>query len=154
MIHITKASEEKIAKNGQPFKFVDYKDEVGEDKATCWKRDYPDYDKVVTGADLAGVIRVDGQYKNLVATLEPPKFVQNRGAGMAKAQETKAKYIEQAQGRKNDAIAYFNALNSAIALYKASVPFESDEEIQAFIVKWRTWFLAEWERNENPYAKN
>lgn len=82
----------------------------------------------------------------------------NKGTGMKAAQERKAEMIEKAQDRKNESIAYFNAVNSAIALlssHKALISpsnpiasVASDNEIHLFITKWRDWFLDEWKKYE------
>ena len=151
----------KMTQSGKEYKKATLKDEQGGPVEVSVWADYQDYSLITPGTTVEGVIRTtpDGKYKNLVKELQPPKFIQqSRGAGMAKAQETKAKYIEQAQARKSDSIAYFNAINSAIALLDTKLASTGQlegnpEAIQDFIRYWRDWFINEWEHNQNPSVK-
>jgi len=73
------------------------------------------------------------------------------GAGIKAAQERKEVMIEKAQERKSESIAYFNAINSAIALYAVMNERGDAKASQEFIVEWRDWFLSEWEKyNQKP----
>jgi len=59
--------------------------------------------------------------------------------------------LKDAQYRKSLSIAYFNSVNSAIALVTPTVltvvssvePDQAKKAIQEFIVEWRDWFLEE-----------
>lgn len=138
------------SKAGKPFK----KALANGEDVSIWP-DYSHYNEAVEGATLEAIIQTNGNYKNLKDELAPPKFIsQNRGAGMAKAQETKAKYIEQAQERKTDAICYFNSLNSAISLVvgkmRATGQIQTNNAILVELRNWREIFLAEYEHYRNP----
>lgn len=64
------------------------------------------------------------------------------------------KLMRDAQYRKSRSIAFFNATNSAISLLGISSELgikPNDEAIQDFIMKWRTWFLAEY---DHDYKEN
>lgn len=120
--------------------------------------DFSKYTEVTDGAVVEGMIKENGKYKNLVDEATPYSGVKSRGAGMAKAQETKAKYIEQAQARKSDSIAYFNSVNSAIALLqplllKGVENGQSWEAIKENIREARDWFIQEYEHYNNPNVK-
>lgn len=62
---------------------------------------------------------------------------------------TDEKLIKDAQYRKGLSIAYFNSLNAAIELAKSSVIIKNGElvkdedEVRAFVSRWRDWFLEE-----------
>ena len=66
-----------------------------------------------------------------------------KGKGIEEAQERKAGFIRVAQDRKERSIAFFNATNSAIAMYQA---LKSTEDPHEFILRERAWFLSEFER--------
>lgn len=51
------------------------------------------------------------------------------------------KIIRDAQYRKGLSIAFFNATNSAISMLTADKINMTSEEMEAYITKWRTWFL-------------
>jgi hypothetical protein len=88
--------------------------------------------------------------------LEDPKKEEKQTRGAAfkgqqieKAQENKARYIAEAQDRKEESIAFFNATNCALKLLEVHGMNEhaerlTPEQIQSYIKKWRGWFFAEW----------
>jgi len=51
------------------------------------------------------------------------------------------KLIKDAQYRKGLSIAFFNATNSAIAMLTADKINMTSEQMEAYITKWRNWFL-------------
>lgn len=82
-------------------------------------------------------------------TLYPVKKVAPTGSfggsrGIAKAQEVKGQQIKEAQERKSDSIAFFNATNSAIALLK-DAGIQGEAEMKVKIRVWRDWFIQEYE---------
>jgi len=106
------------------------------------------FEKAIVGAEFE-LVEVNGFKK-----IKPPvgaKTGFTGGAGIAKAQERKAEFIEKAQDRKNEAIAFFNATNNAIALIAqlSGFPLKNDSELQADIRSWRTFFLNEWIKYES-----
>lgn len=87
-------------------------------------------------------------------TLYPVKKVAPTGSfggprGIAKAQEVKGQQIKEAQERKSDSIAFFNATNSAIALVtkmtETQPVFPGEAEMKVKIRAWRDWFIQEYE---------
>lgn len=143
------------SKAGKPFK----KATANGVEVSIWP-DFAQYEQAVEGATVDGIVRENGTYKNLVSELEKPEFVKRMsggrsGASIAKAQDRKEEMIKQAQARKSDQIAFFNATNNAIALYSAlnSGKEATAEDMQDFIRFWREWFLDEYERSLNPYAR-
>ncbi len=125
---------------------------IGEDLkkhegVTIWG-DFPNFANLMTGGVVEGdlVEKQNGQFLN--KTLYAPKVPGARagGAGVAKAQERKAEYIKEAQDRKEDSIAYFNSVNSAISLLQAlGANGMTNDSVQNFIKTWREWFLKEHE---------
>jgi hypothetical protein len=67
--------------------------------------------------------------------------------------EERGKQIMSAQFRKQASIAYFNALNSAIAITSA-IKYESDEVLRDHIVYWRDYFLSEYMDYHNKTIEN
>lgn len=51
------------------------------------------------------------------------------------------KIMKDAQFRKSLSISFFNATNSAIAMLTADKINMTSEEMEAYITKWRNWFL-------------
>ena len=67
---------------------------------------------------------------------------------LSKAMDLKNTRIHKAMDRKERSIAYFNSVNSAIALVSGfKIPPIQTEEIMSSIVFWRTWFFSEWEKS-------
>ena len=52
---------------------------------------------------------------------------------------------KEAQGRKEDSIAFFNSTNSAIALLKESIGTMDNGDLKVALKEWREWFLSEYE---------
>lgn len=111
-------------------------------------RVFPNFDNLMAGQEIEG-----NPWKNPTSgkwAIYPPdeqkdattgKF--GRSGGMAMMKE-KAKNIEEAQERKAESIAFFNATNSAIALVsKYQLGEMTESEIRVKIVAWRDWFLTE-----------
>lgn len=138
--------EERTTGTGKKFAKTTLVDANGQthEEVAIWG-DFPSFADLRHGAEVEGdiVVKDNGQYKN--KTLYPARQTNGRPSSnpMNKVMEKKAEYIKEAQQRKEDSIAFFNANNSAIALlgvYK--VPIEDAKE---FIVEWRGWFLDQYE---------
>ena len=139
-------------KNWQGKKFLEATLEgEGEKKVSIWPP-FP-VDTLKPGDEVEGdLIQNDKGYWSLKPIKANPFANKPAWAkkDIAQAQERKAEYIEKAQDRKNESIAYFNAINSAIAL----MPILKDEfgfdetGAKSFIPKWRDWFLSEWKKYE------
>lgn len=140
---------ETIKHNGKEWIKATVTDEANKkDEVSIWP-DFRSYKEIMPGITLEGVIRIKGKYKNLVDNINPPNFVkQVKGSGIQAAQERKAEMIKDAQERKNESVAYFNSLNSAIALL-AHRPQENADKTKEFIIYWRDWFLSEWRKYES-----
>lgn len=72
--------------------------------------------------------------------------------GGSKMMAEKAKNIEKAQERKSESIAYFNSVNSAIAMLNTrpvQIKLENGRELTEEIVAWRDWFLDQYEKWNN-----
>lgn len=108
--------------------------------------DFPNWADLRPGSEISGEIKTNNKgYKSLypekATTSRPP-------SGIKAAQERKAEFIEKAQDRKNDSIAYFNSLNSAISFVdKFRNEFEIQNHDDAFeiVLKCRDKFLDEWQ---------
>lgn len=123
-------------------------------KVAAWPKDWPQGKEWKPGQQINGVLFTKQNAKGFTnTTIYPPKEKKAggfSGARVEKIMEKKAEYIEKAQERKNDSIAYFNSLNSAITLVGtldkiADLEGTGDAEgIKTAIKYWRDWFLQEW----------
>jgi hypothetical protein len=123
-------------------------------KVSLWQSDWSNVE-IKDGVTIRAEMKVTEKngYKNV--NLYPERTKTIRGSGSAPsikaAQERKAEFIEKAQDRKNESIAFFNATNSAIAIVEKvtkDLPFPTDKDFQQAIVRWRDWFLTEWQKYE------
>jgi hypothetical protein len=72
-------------------------------------------------------------------------------AAIAKAQETKAENIKEAQANKNTAVMIAAAMRDASSIALAALkeqPFPTDDEFIAEFLKWRDWYLKTWHETE------
>lgn len=114
---------------------------------TIWDN-FPNFTGLMAGQDVEGdvVTKQNGQYTN--KTLYPvkvattPKF---GASGVSKLMDKKAEQIEKAQERKSESIAYFNSVNSAIALVGKRLGEVSEAQMKLELKLWRDWFLSEYE---------
>jgi hypothetical protein len=65
------------------------------------------------------------------------------------AQKYKAKYIAKAQDKKEESIAFFNSVNSAVNLLSKMDFYKNREDLKEEIVFWRDWFYEEWVKRNN-----
>lgn len=151
---ITLAENKLIAKLGKTVLECTLKDETGAtyEKVVLWPEDWT-LANYHPGSKITGqyVEKVNGNFVN--KTLKPERTnTLNRGSGIKAAQERKEVMIEKAQERKNSSIAYFNAVNSAIALVSNDKSFHDygtegwESIIEGKISRWRDWFLSEWQK--------
>lgn len=145
--------ERKTTANGKNKIDADLQDFDGfvEDKVTIWD-DFPNFANLKMGNEVTGqvVAKVNGQYTNKSLYGER---TEGWGGGkkapsvnISKLMDKKAENIAEAQERKNDSIAYFNAINSAIALAEQMVTTPHSDQMKEFIKIWRDWFLSEWNK--------
>lgn len=137
--------EQKPDKNNNPMKIATF--ENGDKVFVNSKYDALIYDQVEVGKEFE--LMKEGNF-NKIKYDKPQSNFPNK---IEKMMDKKADNIKEAQGRKNDAIAYFNSLNSAIAIFgqvKSLNPtlWEDGEQIKSFIVEYREWFLEEWYKYE------
>ena|SRR3990167_3930997 len=123
---------------------------------TMWQ-DFEGFSDFKPGSTITGELRTSEKngYKNTTIYAVKPKVASGAKFGPSggmKMMEKKAEYIEKAQERKNDSIAFFNATNSALTLYEImNQEIPDGTGVKEFIREWRTWFLKEWENyNDKP----
>lgn len=107
---------------------------------------FPEFDGIVKDADIEATLWTSptGKQYLFAPKLPPqrPKFM--GGSGIAKAQETKAENIKEAQERKNEAIQLAGAFRDATLVSLQALrdnPFPTDEEYKAEWTKWVKFFL-------------
>lgn len=114
---------------------------------------FENFDDIQAGREVYGELWTSTAGKNY---LFPPRnahkssYTPRRGTGAVKVEEIRRESIKEAQERKNESIAFFNATNSAIEIVsKFNVNDLTEDEIKGHIVKWREFFLSEWEKYES-----
>ncbi len=127
---------------------------------SIWKKDkngaeFPNFANLQVGTVVEGNMwqnPKDGKYV-LYAPKAPSERKFSPSGGMKMMQE-KAKNIAEAQERKSESIAYFNSVNSAIALL-GEFKGVSQQDLDVFrmnLVTWRDWFISEYEKwNSQPF---
>jgi len=104
-----------------------------------------------SGRSVEGEVTKNGNFLNFRKAPTPgvmgerPAWI--KGGGIAQAQARKEEMIYKAQDRKEESIAYFNAINASIALVKGVWPMETEEDLETYrknIVYWRDWFYDQW----------
>lgn len=123
-----------------------------EEDITIWQ-DFPGFADLSPGARIEGdvVSKQNGKYVN--KSLYPPRNAKPgastfspRPSGAVSAAKITSESVKQSQMKKESSIAYFNAINSAIALMEARKLTDDDEVLKDFIIYWRDWFLSEWRK--------
>ena len=67
---------------------------------------------------------------------------------LSKAMDLKNTRIHKAMDRKEKSIAFFNSVNSAIALVSGfGKPSMEIDDIKQAVLFWRDWFFSEWEKS-------
>jgi hypothetical protein len=116
---------------------------------------FPDFDSLQSGRDVEGTLWTSSAGKHyLFPEKKPTPGVMGqrpawakKGGGVAAAQERKEEMIIKAQDRKEESIAYFNSVNSAIELLRGNLPMETEGDIESLkqnIIYWRDFFYNEW----------
>ncbi len=145
---------------------VSYKD-VSVNRTNKKGETFPNFDDLQAGREVTdATIWTSGTGKHYLFTKDKPtpgvmgsKPNWAGGGGVKAAQERKEAMILKAQDRKEESIAYFNALNSAISLVKGNFPMDTEEDIKALkdnVLYWRDFFFHEWskfdpEKNTEPF---
>ena len=159
MKYIINWSERKRTTTGKEKLSASLKGEDGAitEDATIWQ-DFPGFQELMTGHTVEGDL-VPAKDPKYGPTLYPLK--KTTAWGMSKPylksgavsalMDKKAEQIEKAQDRKAESIAYFNSVNSAIALTQHVTSPLNIEEKKAELIYWRDWFLSEYDKwNSKP----
>lgn len=115
---------------------------------------FPNFDAIMTGASIEGVYWQSDAEKNYLFPPRPEGAGLKRtggGFGSKASDARKAQMIEEAQARKSDSIAFFNATNAAIALFeqlKDPIVMKDTGAVKSFIKEWREWFLEQYREYE------
>lgn len=136
------------------------KNDVSINKTNKKGEAFPNFDQIKAGSEIEGEFWPSASGK---CYLFPPKPKYNPVApyrasgGVSKLMDKKAENIKEAQERKSESIAYFNSVNSAIALLtdNHTNPQMSEEQSRRFIIEWRDWFLSEYDAwNSDQHKHN
>jgi hypothetical protein len=114
---------------------------------------WPNFDTIEVGATIEADYWRSPQNKQYLFAPKPKSSGggARNTAAIAKAQETKAENIKEAQANKNTSIMIAAAMRDAGAIALAALkdqPFPTDEEFIAEFTKWRDWYLAKWHETE------
>ena len=111
---------------------------------------FPRFDETVVGAQIEGEPWTSGAGKLYLFGPRPQKAYSGaaKKADIREAQAVKAEYIREAQDRKEESIAFFNATNSALTIISGDIKsgLITVDTAQEKIRYWRDWFLAEYEK--------
>ena len=125
-------------------------DGVSIKNVSIWE-DFPNFQSLTFGAEVEGDL-VPAKDPKWGPTLYParqqsaPRSTGGSMRGVAAAQERKSEYIKEAQERKEESIAFFNATNAAIQIVTGGSEPLSLEEKKDNIIWWREFFLSEWRK--------
>lgn len=106
--------ETKFDKNNKPYICATLTDEQGTvyDKINAFRGEF-------NGTEVEGSLVQNGKFWNFEAKTTYTANIPARGAGIQAAMQTKANNIEEAQDRKNDAIALAGSITNATNLVKS-----------------------------------
>lgn len=146
--------ESAVTKTGKAVKNATLKTENGTliEKVSIWSN-FPSYESLMPGSTVEGeIITNEKGYRSLKA-LTPYKAP----SGAVSAAKITSESVEKAQVKKNDSIAYFNSLNSALTILgilgekglAEDILKGRTQETQAIITDWRDWFLSEWRKYDS-----
>jgi hypothetical protein len=110
---------------------------------------FPNFDEIKEGNMVEGNHWQSGAGKSYLFAPDAPKtgYTPRGGTGIAKAQERKAEYIKEAQDRKSESIAYFNSINTAVAIL-GEIGEMSVEEYHQRLLMHRDRLIKEWLKYE------
>jgi hypothetical protein len=165
MKYTIQRSIKKTTQTGKPFIKATLKDEVGQEieNVSIWS-DFPQFERLEPGVQTVGVVETTTQgFRNLKpATVGRVVDIQNQSQTQMTTRvpsyDQRVDSIRRAQDKKYEAIAYFNATNSAISLVsnmksKLSTGTVNRSMMKQEIMFWRDWFMDEWKRYETPSFK-
>ena len=120
---------------------------------SCWP-DYSQYNDVAPGAEVEGVIRTSGKYKNLVDATPTNKTYQPRTGPIREAQERKGAMIAQAQENKGEGVRMASAGRDATQIVITFYPEYADKNNKEILIKqswedWRKWF---YDKYDEPFV--
>jgi hypothetical protein len=136
-------------KNGDPFRIVDVRKQDGTivPKVSAFKFKFPNLESLVDGAEIEGAVVVDGQYKNLVASIEKKGNSNFKTAQIEKVMETKRQDISKFQDNKELSIKVASTLRMAVDVATSLTSEQMQTTtMQEEITWWREWFWLEWDR--------
>lgn len=122
------------------------------DKVSIWSN-FPNWINLTPGGSVSGeIVTSDKGYKSLKEEMTKG-FTQSgyrAPSGAVKAAEITRESVKEAQGKKNESIAFFSSTNAAIELVKSMPMYrESDAgDLRQSIITWRNFFLDEWKKYE------
>lgn len=160
LTNVTPRHIDKINKDLYEAKATDMDGKVY-DKVTLWKSDW--VTPIIEGIEIMGEVKdttKNPQFPSL--TVYPEKTTgwkgtnTQRSVNVSKLMDKKAENIAEAQGRKNDSIAYFNSLNTAInfiSTFNTKFPTAKEEELFNAVLTYRDKFLSEWHKYEADPTK-
>ncbi|MBX4198117.1 hypothetical protein KW782_02160 [Candidatus Parcubacteria bacterium] len=160
MKYTIQRSVKKITQTGKPFIKATLKDEIGQemDNVSIWS-DFPNFESLQPGVETTGVIETSSQgFRNLKpATMQ--RMVQAEQQPLRNpGYDHRMEMIRRSQEKKYEAIAFFNATNSAISLVsnmkaKLMNGTVNRSTMKQEITFWRDWFIDEWKRNQGSGGK-
>lgn len=117
------------------------------DKVSIWG-DFPGWASLSPGQSVEGEIKTnDKGYKSLYEDKAPAPT--RPASGAVSAAKITSESVEKAQNRKNDSIAYFNSLNSAISFvsqFKDPIAVMDAGDYYLLVLNYRDKFLDEWRK--------
>jgi len=132
--------EQSTDKNGTPMRIVTF--DGGQKVWVSSKYDSQNYESVIEGSEHP--LHKEGNFWKIGAA----GATSTTSGGF---QSKKAGEIRVAQDHKEESIAYFNSVNSALALtvaYKDQL--KNTSEMKMFIQEWRDFFLKEYKAHKDP----
>lgn len=146
--------ERKTSKAGKPYTTLTLVKEDGSQVDATIFSSFLNYANLKAGDTVEGDLKGSDYNGKVSYVLEVPN-VQPRGSqGFARGNNTRSADIEKAQQRKSDSIAYFNAVNSSIALVSKFTDGLNNSSLKEALREWRDWFLSEYEKYNEPTNKN
>jgi hypothetical protein len=160
------SSETKTSSKGNAYKKVSLNDGRDLNNVAVFPS-FSQYEKVTAGSVVEGVVKEKEYNGSKSYSLEDGNLGKKpSGVGnMSKLMEKKAENIREAQERKEDSIAFFNATNSAVSIVLGLIEIKSKQKgslgedvseypdpaiIRKSIVDYRNWFLREYDDFKNP----
>lgn len=144
MKYITSQVEIKNTQTGKTYKKAVLNDGT---QVSVWP-DYSQYDKVVEGGDVEGVIKTNGKYSNLVDGNLGAKPAGMRANVINQAMAKKSEAIEHFAEKKDLGIRLSSSIRMSVDIVTAFYKDLDEAEIKTKILNWREWFLDNWETTQ------